>query len=334
AGLNLIALQNQKDQLRKRKREEKAVERKATFKKERVAATQVGQGALTFLEERSVGLQRRKSYQAAWSLFKKWCLSEGLEWSETEGFHSGLISRVGDMKKTSRALRGLQKLDPALGRVPMPFAVLCLLAERLVELDHVRAASWILLMWATCSRPGEVLKLEWKHLVPPCPAAGTKHWIVILSPSELRTGPGTPSKVGVYDEAVKVDQPYLGWFPGMLDRLRSRCSGDKLIPIDQTQAARAISSVMVDLELPAVGIYSMYQARHGRRWRSLSSLRRYENGGRLAEVFARLPDGLKNQAILAENRIKETFERGIRSTSNTAHSSILRRDECKGSWYN
>ena len=85
AGLNLIALQNQKDQLRKRKREEKAVERKATFKKERVAATQVGQGALTFLEERSVGLQRRKSYQAAWSLFKKWCLSEGLEWSETEG---------------------------------------------------------------------------------------------------------------------------------------------------------------------------------------------------------------------------------------------------------
>ena len=39
AGLNLIALQNQKDQLRKRKREEKAVERKATFKKERVAAT-------------------------------------------------------------------------------------------------------------------------------------------------------------------------------------------------------------------------------------------------------------------------------------------------------
>ena len=109
---------------------------------EGAAATQVGQGALTFLEERSVGLQRRKSYQAAWSLFKKWCLSEGLEWSETEGldaaaaahmdylffegagpaeastfvaavrFHSGLISRVGDMKKTSRALRGLQKLDP------------------------------------------------------------------------------------------------------------------------------------------------------------------------------------------------------------------------------
>ena len=30
-------------------------------------------------------------------------------------------------------------------------------------------------------------------------------------------------------------------------------------------------------------------------------------------MFARLPDGLKNQAILAENRIKETFERGIRS---------------------
>ena len=193
-------------------------------------------------------------------------------------FHSGLISRVGDRKKTSRALRGLQKLDPPLGQVPMPFAVLCLLAERLVDLDHVRAASWILLMWATCSRPGEVLKLEWKHLVPPCPAAGTKHWIVILSPSELHTGPGTPSKVGVYDEAVKVDQPYLGWFPGMLDRLRSRCSADKLIPIDQTQAARAISSVMVDLELPAVGIYSMYQARHGSAYRhssTTSAIRRH-----------------------------------------------------------
>eukprot|EP00438_Fugacium_kawagutii_P010865 Skav216249 [mRNA] locus=scaffold20:133295:138540:- [translate_table: standard] len=210
----------------------------------------------TFLEKRSITMAREDSYQKAWFAFQTQFPSCNLQVISVADLDARATTRVNtlfadghniadvhtllaairfmrpDVKKTSdltrasRASKGFAKLAPNMGRVPMPYPCLARVVQMLVEDQHVMVAFWLMLTWACCARPGEVLKLLWRHLVPPSHLQ--PKWMVILSSSNAE-GKAQPSKVGEMDEAIVIDQPYLQWLGPALARQRQKLGPNTLM---------------------------------------------------------------------------------------------------------
>lgn len=183
---------------------------------------------------------------------------------------------------------------------------------------------WLLLTWAVCARPGECLKLLWKHLLPPNPLQD--QWTVILSGSDA-LGRAQPSKVGEVDEALMIDQPYLQWLaPVLKKKQRDQKMTDHIFRFDMAEGSKWFNKAVAALKLTPVGITCSYQIRHGSastdqlqqlrslqetmkrgRWKSMSSVRRYVNGGRLGEIFELLTKDQQNDCIQAEKSISKIW---------------------------
>ena len=328
-------------------------------------------GDKTFLERRAVTTSREKSYGKAWAGFSRWAVLNGLPVASLsdldhavtnklnvmyfEGqdpadaatlvasvrYHRDDVARTTDLPKSMEAMKGFRKLEPAQGRLPMPYPMLCVVVK---ELWHkARAvAMWLLVVWATCCRPGEGLKLRKKDLVPPsrmCPL-----WIVILNAGKPKlqglvspTGKLEPlpdtkqtSKVGELDEAVMIDQPYMKGLGPMLQKYaKHKEPEDLLFDFSMHDATMHFNKSIVENEYNKVGIVCTYQLRHGSastdvltglrdlptvmkrgRWQSQKSVRRYSNGGRISQVFEELPLEAKTKATQAELWMSETLDAG------------------------
>jgi len=237
------------------------------------------------------------------------------------------VRKLSDLPRSMKAARGFAKLAPVQGRAPLPFPCLAKIAEFLVMQGQPMIALWLMLTWAVCSHPGECLKLIWKNLIAPSPLQ--KHWVVILS-SNTAEGKPQPSKVGEMDEATLIDQPYMAWLGPVLAKCRKKKKVHEPVfefTMDKGAAwfKRAVVALNYQQSIP-------YQIRHGSassdqmlgfrtlpdtmkrgRWKSLNSVRRYMNGGRLAEVFDTLSQEQQDEAIAAETKIAETFSRVCRN---------------------
>lgn len=134
----------------------------------------------------------------------------------TVRFYRRDVLRTSQLTRATSALAGFKKLDPPQGRLPVPWPMMCAICRFLWRSDRPTAL-WLLVVWALCCRPGEALKLRKMDMTPPttmCP-----HWIMVLHADPEPVGAvlinvtheqKKTSKVGVMDEAVIVDQPYMG----------------------------------------------------------------------------------------------------------------------------
>ena len=301
---------------------------------------------------------RERSYAQAWDSLVSWAQSNRRDMASVEALDVAVTVRLSEMffdghdladgttllaavkffrqdakeqklTRASDALAGFRKLDP----------MLCVIV---FGAGHTEVAWWLLLIWATCSRPGECHRLLMKHLVRPSRLC--KSWVVVLNspspgtdqdpsllseprerlPEFKRGGKPGPSKVGETDEAVIIDRPYLqGLLPRICAGNASKRPEENVFSFDMSDASRLFVSVVNELGYNKVGINCVYQVRHGSastdvlqgfrtleqvqkrgRWQSFKSVRRYSNGGRLSQVYGQLSAAQRSQAEIVERGFK------------------------------
>lgn len=225
-------------------------------------------------------------------------------------------------------MKGFRKLAPPQARVPLPYPML---AQIMIYIGTILKAPmvslWLGLTWSLCCRPGESLKLIWGQIV--APNAVNKQWSVLLSMSSPIEGKSEPSKTGELDEAIVLDHPYLKWMLKSLNTLKKvHGPDDQVFQFDLKKGSAMFSQAVDELGFQKVGIQCVYQIRHGSastdmikrqrsteelmkrgRWKCLSSLRRYEQGGRLSQVFGKLTESQQSLALHAEKQVGATMVR-------------------------
>ena len=274
-------------------------------------------------------------------------------WSNVDGIGEVLPAGRGQAGAVGEVLQcneGFQEAGASSGQTPIALPMLCAVVK---ELWHraKKISLWLLVVWATCCRPGEALKLRKKDLVGPSRMCG--HWIIILNPGKDNPGVRTnkhyqqprkrdaegeikmTSKVGESDEALIIDQPYLKGLGQLLHiYLKDKHMDDLMFNISIAEAASQFGKVVKMLGYDQIGIVCSYQIRHGSastdvlqglrglpevqkrgRWNVAKSVRRYTNGGRLAQVFASLSPPQKQGAIAAEKWMSKILDVGIWSGS-------------------
>jgi hypothetical protein len=138
-------------------------------------------------------------------------------------------------------------------------------------------------------------------------------WTLILHPAEREE----TSKTGISDESIIVDGPFL-WLGSVLELLtRGRAAGEQAFKVTYQGWARLYQAAGQHLKLNAFGPPVLYQLRHGGashdqfhnhraldvvkkrgRWLTDASVRRYEKGGRIPQLLARLTNEQREQADL------------------------------------
>ena len=155
-------------------RQKKAAERQALHGKHPGV---MGVGKKTLLERRAVGVTREKSYRRAWDKMKTWAEDNQLSLRTIDKLDHALANRVNLMffegmdpadaatlvaavkyyredvtkltilPRTTEAMKGFRKLEPAQGRLPLPWPMLCAIVRGMW--DEWRAvALWLLMVWA------------------------------------------------------------------------------------------------------------------------------------------------------------------------------------------
>jgi hypothetical protein len=204
-----------------------------------------------------------------------------------------------------QAAAGFMRLDPARTRLPLPAVVVAALANELVLMGEMAAARAVSLAMMAYLRPGEVVSLRWRQLVPPEPIAGNDCASLLMHPFEA----GKSSKTGSYDDTVPLDLPEQQHLATALLALKkTRSPDDLMFDLSLNDLGRLFRTASLRLKLEALGPPVLYQLRHAGpshdlarrlrslaevkkrgRWRSDASVARYAKGGRLGEQVQRLP---------------------------------------------
>ena len=208
-----------------------------------------------------------------------------------------------------------------MSRLPLPWAVVAMIANSMMCAAQVEAAIVTLLCFYTYFRPSEPFKLWGKHVVPPIAGAGAghQHWALTLHPFELHGA----SKTQEFDESILLDRPEAVFLGPLLHRLA--LAGRMELPLfslTQAEFGRAFRAVSEKLGLLALGTATPYQLRHAGaswdfaagtrtlaevqrrgRWRAAASVRRYEKGGRISEQLNKLPAAVRIHAVKCSESI-------------------------------
>ncbi|CAE7713929.1 unnamed protein product [Symbiodinium sp. CCMP2592] len=225
------------------------------------------------------------------------------------------------LPKVKQGLAGWSKLCPPRSRLPIPYAVVALLALHALSLGLLEIAIYLLLTFSLYMRPSEGLRLRKKDVVRPSSRqTGFQHWSVVLHPLEV----GVCSKTREFDECLQLDLPYhqpLGPATYKLLRLHQKRGEEHIFTITLENVTQFLERAQIDLELKGLGELQPYRLRHGGashdfvgklrdlasiqmrgRWRSQSSVRRYQKGGRLTQLMQTLPLHVKKAA---ENAVRK-----------------------------
>ncbi|CAE7615478.1 unnamed protein product [Symbiodinium sp. CCMP2592] len=222
------------------------------------------------------------------------------------------------LPKVKQSLAGWSKLCPPRSRLPIPYAVVALLALHALSLGLLEIAIYLLLTFSLYMRPSEGLRLRKKDVVRPSSRqAGFQHWSVVLHPLEV----GVCSKTQEFDECLQLDLPYhqpLGPATYKLLRLHQKRGEEHIFTITLENVTQFLERAQIELELKGLGELQPYRLRHGGashdfvsklrdlasiqmrgRWRSQSSVRRYQKGGRLTQLMQTLPPHVKRDGCEA-----------------------------------
>jgi hypothetical protein len=168
-------------------------------------------------------------------------------------------------------------------------------------------------------RPYELLGLRARDVIAPSEVLA--HWCIRVCPrEELR-----PSKTGIFDDTVILDskhRPAALFMLLLLLRSKVFEPGDLLFEFSHESLLKLFQKALEWLSLPGWG-FSLYSCRHGGpsedvcgnfrslevvkrrgRWASESSLRRYEQRGRLHVVYSHVPRQLMSFCISIEKNFE------------------------------
>ncbi|CAK0886389.1 unnamed protein product [Prorocentrum cordatum] len=225
--------------------------------------------------------------------FADFLFMEGFEVADIWKAYAAVVWHLVDLSpwcrlrlpRFARAMRGARHLDPGLGRIA--------------------CVAWIT-MFTAYLRPADLHALRGEDLA--APAGSSQWWALNLHPA----GRGDESKVGLSDESLLLDAPYLPGLGAALAALATDREGEKLFDISPAELLRLWNLALVGIGLPARQRYVQYQLRHGGpshdrltktrsvkevwrrgRWASAKSVKRYEASARVQQEMQRLPAAVR-----------------------------------------
>ena len=199
-------------------------------------------------------------------LFKeKRSTAEGMKFLASVGhFHPSLGRSAGVLPRARRLFPGWSRMQPAAAQVPPPHCVVCAVVVEIAR-DGYRDMSVATLLAHQCYlRPDEFHSLRRQDLIPRHGSQGAEaSWSLLLGPIDLRL----PTKTGIFDDCVLVDNPSLSWIPDHLRRLRLAGKLDgQLWQFSRANYTRVFGRAVRRLSLSAWG-FVPYSLRHsGTSW--------------------------------------------------------------------
>jgi len=226
------------------------------------------------------------------------------------------------MVHTREALHGWKRVEPLLARLPAPKEALALLCGELVAMGRKRLGNAFWMSVEAYLRPGELLGLKRKSLIPPLPStSGGKNWVLSLHPrEELKQ-----SKVGLMDEVAPFDLEQHRRLEGSFRFLSSGDPEAPMVEESQVDVGRLVAEGAKRAGLQrmnlvpysarhsgpsadrATGVRSLLEIKKRGRWGADASVRRYEQGGRILEELHKLTPAVRQRAVMAELRIADVL---------------------------
>lgn len=209
--------------------------------------------------------------------------------------------------------------------MPIPFEVVALMAVEAKKSNKIETGLVLLLSYMLYLRPGEFTKIRVCDVVRPVPRGGPlhQHWGFVLHPQEE----GIPSKTAQWDEALTLDLPYQSFLGKAIDtamRLKSRPPTEKVFGVTTQQVNQFMQQQRQNLE--SLNPPHLYRLRHGGasfelggrlspitevqirgRWETIRSLKNYEKGSRLSQLFGSLSEAKQTECIAATEQLATVF---------------------------
>ena len=219
-----------------------------------------------------------------------------------------------------QSLRGWRRKKPASSRLPLPWEVVAMMANWMIGQGRWTSAVLMLTMFQAYLRPGEPFKIRVGDVVKPVFGSSSRHWALILHPLEI----GVASKTRAFDETSVIDGPVFQFLGPALERLVRGRHPDEPLFVETAQGFLALfreAAEFFDLDT-CISRVIPYRLRHGGasfdiisgartlpevgkrgRWRIAASVRRYEKGGRVGQLLARLPEAKRTHSLLCAERV-------------------------------
>ena len=220
-------------------------------------------------------------------------------------------------------MKGWRRLCPPRSRMPIPYEVTCLLALQACKKGLVEVALAMMLIFSLYLRPNEAFLLRSRDIVRPVKSKpkAFKHYAVVLHPLEE----GVPSKTLQWDEMLSLDldyQKFLG--PALVQHLQldKKDPDEPAFSISAEDVNNFMQGHWGNLGLTPLGQPHLYRLRHGGasheaahslreltaiqargRWQTLKSVKNYEKGGRLQQLFGALSAGARRASLLAVQQL-------------------------------
>ena len=214
---------------------------------------------------------------------------------------------AGALPRASAVLVSYSKHKPPNQRLPLPWIVLMAICGVFLVRQHLLSALKMVLSFRAYLRPGEADRLLVKCLIRPNPQAGFPYdkWGLLLHPQEC----GVASKVGLYDEAIPLDDAVCMSLAPCWELLTShRPPDDLLFKEDGVETTLHFNEAAQSLHLDNLRP-CRYGARHGGasedllshirtalavkrrgRWSDDRSLKRYGKETRLLTELNKVPE--------------------------------------------
>ena len=226
-----------------------------------------------------------------------------------------------------QSMRGWQRLCPPRARLPIPYEVVCLLSMQAYKEHKLEICVVLQLMFLLYLRPGEAFTMRVQDIVFPVKRAGKayKHFSILLHPSEE----GIPSKTKQWDEMLSIDLKHMKFLGPALEQildLKNRAGADKAFTISLEDVNQFMESNWEPLGLKPLGKPHAYRLRHGGasyeaalklrtlasiqsrgRWQTLKSVKNYEKGSRLAQLFGSLSKATRDKAVRAKKDVVQVL---------------------------
>ena len=227
------------------------------------------------------------------------------------------------LPRSNRCAKGWRKEIPPKSRVAPAWPLVCILAVLCETIEESMGLATLIANDAYL-RPGELLGLRVKDLVPPSAVAADifPAWSVVVRPEEV----GIPTKVGTFDDTVRLDKEETReFFIALLPRLIANRDPDEFLWKFSSQKLvttwRAANDILL-LPNPfhvyslrhagpshdaAARLRSLLEIQHRGRWKTRQSLQRYEKHGRMQAEFEALSSPQKAAAVLCRKFHLECF---------------------------
>lgn len=211
------------------------------------------------------------------------------------------------LQRFMKAVRTWSRAAPAQSRDPSPAVVRSGVEAALIYKGYPDEAVFVALAFECYLRFGECFNLAPRDVIAPTQglAPTQRFWSVRLCPIDSEA----PSKTGVYDDTIQVDQPDASFLGKVLQRMKKQRLGQqRLFSFSATQMRTRWAWALHALNIQGRD-FCLHSLRHGGasrdaaerrrsllevqlrgRWRTTGTLARYEKHGRLQRTLDELDE--------------------------------------------